>query len=394
MSSKLKANHSFIPRKRIIKNKTESEYISKRNKMRIASIDTSYQVPKNLEMRFAYRMPGDIYIDDHLPCSNKSIGLLVDFKKYKKILTVIHEKNTQIIKCQLMDNCNFFPPVQLLIYRLQSLGDANAYSLCKTVQMISEFKNSLQNMKKTSSIKEIQERSSYKNFLKNNENLEKELSEKYPIIFWKGSNFENLSVHRVFEIGFNHKIIKILGESIHNFAFKLMKKGIPNFLFTEGDYFQTFNGILKNVFFPKESEENLSIFLKSFNKKIRSRMITMTNKFNEDNFSEVFLIEVFEINKLDLGRIDLNLENNYKSMPDNIILNKMEEMNVIVENNAFFDGNTKWIKIDLNFLNKNFLKFFYFFFKKKKDKIKNNFMRDNTCYFKFKTLHIANFIIM
>lgn len=244
-----------------------------------------------------------------------------------------------------MDNCNFFPPLQLLIYRLQSLGDATAYNLSKTVQIISDIKNSLKTMKRTNSIKEIQDRPTYQMFLKKNETLLNEFSEKYPIIFWRGSNFENPSVHRICQMGFNHQIIKIMGESIENFVIKLMKTGIPNFLIVEENYFQILNKILINVFLPQLSDGNLdlSYYIKSSNTKLRSRMITLTNKFDEDDFSEVFLLEAFEINKFDLSFVDLIKQRQLKIMPEKTFWNRKEGMNVILEEDACKDGNTKWI---------------------------------------------------
>lgn len=318
----------------------------KRKKLCARNIQLIVNPPKNLEMRFVYRMPGDVYIQDHFPVGNILVSVLKDLKIFKKVINVFHDTNKKIVGCEMIDNYKYAPPIQLLIHRLKSLGELNAYNLSQTIEQIVEFKNILKKKRisKKFKIDEIYERPSYKEFLKKNEELMNKYNEEYPIIVWHRSNFDDRTITRAFHAGLNYKILNIMGEEINNFAYKLMKKGMPECLYVERDYLPTLNHILNSIFYGKNNEDNFDYFFKTKNSKFKAQRMAITNKFEEDNFTEVFLIEIFKIENEDFKLSDESLIHKHEEPTIDNFLKIHKDLNIILENDSMKEGNIRMIQ--------------------------------------------------
>lgn len=318
----------------------------KRKKLCTRNIKFIINPPKNLEMRFVYRMPGDVYIQDHFSIGNNLVSIFKDLRIFKKVISVFHDTNKKIVGCYMIDNYKYVPPIQLLIHRLQSLGESDAYNLSKTIEQIVELKNILKRKKisKKFMIDEIYERPSYKEFLNKNEELINKYNEEYPIIIWHRSNFDDLTITRAFNAGLNYKILMIIGEDINNFAYKLMKKGIPECLYVERDYLPTLNHILNSIFYAKNNEDNFDYFFKTKNSKLRAQRMAIANKFEEDNFTEVFLIEIFKIEENDFKFKNESLLRKNEEATIDSFLKIHKDLNIILENDSMKEGNIKMIQ--------------------------------------------------
>lgn len=328
-----------LSKKKIYKLKQESNATQKSKfpKLEIKCVKLIANPKKNLGIRFVYRMPADILINDDFP-NNEVIDILGNFRKFKKIVSVAHEKNKKIFFCQVVNNYEFSPPYQLLIYRLQSLGNINAYNLSKTVENVIEMSKNKNKIEECCTVEQICQRPSYKNFLKENERILKEYSENYPIIIWRESNFDNISNENIYQVGFNHQFLNLIGEEMKNFGMKLLKKGVPECLYVENNYFQLADYTLKNVFFqnfPKEKGENIELSFIIKNKKLRSQRIGVLNKFEEDHFSERLFIETFRVDQKKLESLILNSKTQQENDNHEPIINTPDqEMNVFLENDS------------------------------------------------------------
>ena len=307
-------------------------------KLAIKCVRLIVHPPRNLGIRFVYRMPGDILLNDDFP-NSEMIDILGNFRKFKKILSVSHDKDQKLFFCQVVNNYESSPSYQLLIYRLQSLGNINAYNLSKTVENVVGLKKNIDRIEECYTVEQICQKPSYKYFLKENLKILKKYSENYPIIMWKGSNFDSISNDNIYQVGFNYHFLNLIGEEIKNFGMKLLKKGVPKCLYAENNYFQIADYTLKNVFFPnfpKEKGENIDFLFKIRNKKINSQRIGFLNKFEEGHFHELLFIETFRVEKKCLESFALNskIEQEY-DYNEQVIKAPDQKMNVFLENDSY-----------------------------------------------------------
>lgn len=179
---------------------------------------------KNPRIAFSYRMPSDIYINDSFQNENKYIDILKSLNDFKKIVQVFHEKDQKLIGCHIIDRQMMIPPIQMLIQRLQTLADKNAYDLSLTIKKIVKKMDGLKKMKKKPCLESIIKLESYKNFLKKNEELVNKYSENIPIMICRASNIDEISAQKVFQISFNYKFVNLIGDNIQEFLHKLIKR--------------------------------------------------------------------------------------------------------------------------------------------------------------------------
>ena len=297
---------------------------------------------KIIGLRFFYRFPGDILLeDDFFSC--KLLEVFSTFRKCKKIMNVFEEKNKQIIGSQIVNYYDCQPPFQLLVCRLQSLGDIFAYNLSKTIERIIEFFKNIVILKRNLRPEEICMRPSYNKFLQDNEKLLEENCERYPLIVWRASNFENAYNENICEVSFNYQFLNLIGEEIKTFPIKLLKKGIPTCLYVEKSYFQTLDMTLNDIFFQKKGEEEINFFTYAGDEKIKMQKINIINRFQEDSYHECFLIQTFKIKQTNLCSLGFNLQKPlyYKEIMANNKSN--QNLNVFLEKDNFTEGKIKLI---------------------------------------------------
>ena len=299
--------------------------------------------PKNIDFKFAYKLPGDIYIEDHVPESKKFLGLLSKLNNFKKIISVYHDKEQKLIGCHLIDCETYSPPLGLLVHRLQTLGNTQAYKLSLTIENIIKKLNGLKHLKKNPSFENLLEKESYKYFLKKSHDLISEFTQKYPIIMCRGSNLQDLLSQPVFQISFNYNFLSIIGEEVKNFPLKLLKKGLPDCLWLENNYFENLNEILHHIFFPSQKETVLQYLIRNNDgKEVKSVPKSYVIKFEEDFYTEVCVVEVYEIEKdsQNLIKPDQNLNCFQKEIS---IFDKFDNLNLILDINSLQESSIKWI---------------------------------------------------
>lgn len=312
-------------------------------KMRLPKIHLIENPKNNPRIIFSYRMPSDIFITDSFQTENKYIDIFQSFNDFKKISNVFHEKDQKLIGCILVDRQMFVPPIQLLIQRLQTLGDKNAYDLSLTIGLIVKKMNGLKKIKKNIDLESIFRMESYEKFLNGNNELVHRFSENLPIMICRASNIDDISAQRVFQINFNYNFVYLIGDNIRGFLYKLMKKGLPNGICIDKDYFQTLNHILIHVFFPPENKEILQYIITTKNKNIKVNPTSYINQFEESNYKEIFAVEVYDINESDMKMIKWDkLETEAKQRCN--FLNKEENFNLILEKNMSDVHTIEWFK--------------------------------------------------
>lgn len=332
-----------------LKIKKKRNLVSKKqtSKIRLKALNVKVLAnpPKNLDFKFAYKLPGDIYIDDHVPIDKKFLGLLNKLNSFKKIMNVYHDQENKLIGCHFIDCDTYSPPLELLVYRLQTLGNAQAYILSTTIEKILNKIRGLKHLKRNSSYQKLFEKDSYQSFLKKSQELISKFTHKYPIIMCRGSNFENLLAHSVFQMSFNYNFLSIIGEEINYFPLKLLKKGLPDCLWLERNYFEALNEILDHLFFPSQKEVALQYLIRNNEGKElksvpRSHIIT----FEEDLFTEICLLEVYEIDKKDQILIKSDSDKNKSNLQkETSNFDKFDSLNLILDKNRLQESSLKWI---------------------------------------------------
>ena len=326
-------------------------------KLREAKIKILHTPPRMIAFSFSYRIPGDIYIDDHMPNTEIFECMMCKLKHFKKISYAFHDREKQIIGCEVSDIGKPGPPIELLISRLQTLGNIHAYHLSITIEKVVTGMNQLAKAQCETKNERITDKESYKQFLKQSEILIQTLSSKGPIVICRGSNSDDFLFHPLIQIAFNYEFINLTGEDIESFALRLLKKGIPECIWIDRDYFQTLDIIVNQVFFCSQLEERIGYIIQSRIKRIRTQSTPYVVKFNDNNYSELFLIEALEINSNDLLKIKCKPQGSSMkgiAKQDGHYITNMTSFNLILENNGFHKEESSMIKSYYPNLNINY----------------------------------------
>ena len=120
------------------KNSLEKKKICKK-KLKIFIVNP----PKFLQPLKYLRLMGDIPITDDFTSSKleKSLVLTQYFQEFKKVNQVYFDKKLDVISAKVESTSNFFPPLGLIIDRLMSLNDLNAFQLAQTIMKYSTIVN-------------------------------------------------------------------------------------------------------------------------------------------------------------------------------------------------------------------------------------------------------------
>lgn len=269
-------------------------------------------------------------------------------KDIKKVVSFSHDKEFGFITCNLLDNQMHRPPIKLLIDRLKSLGDLNAYNLSKTLDELLHFKNKeKKQFKKRKEIENIFEKPSYQDYLERIEKVLKQFVQKFPLIFWRDSNFEDQSEFQLIQMGFNHCLIESIGYDPQIFGLRLLKKGLPDLLWIKHDYYKLMNQLIKTMFLSNKDEGFPEFFLKTETNYIATKHKDYyVDKFEEEGFVEISVIEILDINEKDAKLIKPEVTD-FVEKKDNTQSNSIEKYHnhhLLIDNDNFKQDSIKWIK--------------------------------------------------
>lgn len=301
---------------------------------------------KSLEMNYCYKI-GDVHIYDKLP-DNNFTSLMTGLQNIKKVVSFTNDQEYGFITCNMLDNQINHPPVKLLIERLKTLGDIDAYYLSESLNKILHIKNAeKKEIKRRKDIENIFERQSYKDYLERTENFLKQFALKYPLIMWRNSNFENQIEFELFQMGFNHILIESLGYEPQVFGMRLLKKGLPDLLWIKKEYFKIMNQLVKSIFLYNRDEGFPEFFLKTETNYIATKHRDyFINKFEEEGFAEISAIEVLDINEKDSKLIKTDINNLTEKIyrPQLNQIEKYQNHHLLLENDNFKQETIQWIK--------------------------------------------------
>lgn len=320
----------------------------KLKKLSFHNFQTLFSPEKVLDEKYYFKLC-DVYIYDHIP-EEEFTSLTTGMKVRKKVVSFFDEKENNLITCNLLDNLEIFPPIKLLIHRLQSLGDLHAYELSKTLENILRKKNlEKKPRKKSAEVENIFSRPSYRDYLEKTDKLVKQFTYEFPIIFWRHSNFEFQYDFQLIQMGFNYKLIEIMGNDPKNFGIKLLKKGLPELIWVKRDYFQMINHIIRLIFFPNQQEEFPEFFIKTKASYIKTKnQCYYGSKFEEDDYVELSVIEVLNFYEKDYLNIFKTNSSDYVQekyeIQSNKIRNNEKNRNLFIKDNNFKLETIKWIK--------------------------------------------------
>ena len=301
-----------------------------------------YHPQKTIRMIVYYRIPGDMHIAEH-NSSLHSYNMMKDVNEVKKIVSIFNEKDANLIGCNLVNTLEYSPPLGLLIHRLQSLGDTNAYELSKTVESVSNIISSLKtNMKPRKNI-DILSRPSFQAFMKKNLETTKELSEKYPLMVYQHNNFEEFFDHRLTQLSYSYKLINMLGHDIDGFILKLKNHRLPECVWMDGEFFNIMDQILKSIFFPGCKLNTPTFRIKKNGSFFRPQQKYIINRFEEDDYMYSFYIHIICLEENELDSLKIG---NRKKKENGVSLSVSEvkqNISLMIEENCFKKDTLKWV---------------------------------------------------
>lgn len=323
----------------------------------------NYNPEKKLNLIIYYKLPGDIFIPERNLCL-QSYNFMEDVKNIKKILSIEHDKQYNLVSCNLISIPGYVPPLELLVCRLQSLGDQAAYNLSKTVEsIITIMKHSKNEGKNRIPLQRILEKPSYNLFLQSSYELFKKLGEKFAIIIYRQSNFNDFNDHSAFQISYNDKMIQLLGNSVTSFIRRLQKQGLPECVWMDKEYFSTMHQLIRLFFFSETENFSPKLQIKRDGEFLDHKLQVIALKFEEDFYRETFYIQIIEVNDNTLF-LNKSVFDEKKEMQSLSVSQRSRNYSLLVERNNFMEDTLKWIRV--SYPNINILMI-------ESEEIKNNF---------------------
>jgi len=221
--------------------------------------------------------------------NNEVSGILSIQNQFKKIQEVIIDNCMELVNTKLENLPTENANVDLITKKLKSLGNSDAFILAETLKKFELVfqKSPIQNIKETFNEKKLKNNKEYQMFsLQNIENLKK-LS-KTPCMTWKmKSSVADSKRLEITEIGFNYKFIEYVSEHRSNFVDFLIKKGFPDCIHTQENYFKFINIMVNKTFLQnKIKESDLNCFLTSNHlPKLAAKLKFEMNCFQTENYA-------------------------------------------------------------------------------------------------------------
>ena len=309
------------------------------------SVQTLAKPQRAIPIKFLYKLPGELYLSDKFPNNDRIKGFMSNHNYFKRLISLNNDHHMQLINCRLIDYQCFQPPIAMLIQRLQTIGNMDAYNLSLTLGLIHSVLTNFQKLRKPINIDLLTQTEAYQNFLCQNEKLVNKQS-KYPHVVWKSSNQEDVNCLKTFEIAFNYKFINLMGFNNEDFIQNLLKNGLPECFSIEGSFFKIFNWILNLSFLNRQIQENFQYTIKTNWKDLKVKNIEIVNKFENEDYFEIFIVQSFEINQEDSKMLTTRISKNASINASYEVnrIDKTKQYNLIVESDYFREDIKKWLK--------------------------------------------------
>lgn len=251
-----KKDRQFIYKKKLPRALLAPNSKRKYLKRHPANFDLKMKVPNYIEPIEFYLLPLDIILYDlqGIKRQKDMHSYFEGVNHFKKVTHVDYDSTSKLLCCFLESRAAESPPVDLLIERLFSLGDKDAFDLGNKIknlvqnvqykeQMIRKLKGGScekveENKEKTKEDEEIR----LKFFEKVKEEMKK--NDSLPLITFH-YHFDSQSQRfELYEIAMNSKILDFLcdkSEDLDSFILSLMKNGFPDVFFMHGNIFKGFS---------------------------------------------------------------------------------------------------------------------------------------------------------
>ena len=255
---------------------------------------------KFLPIFFNHRLEGDLLLYDHAVLNEKGEvrGLLSNFNSCKQISSVTFDHSTGVTSCKTTTNENkIFTPFQMMVQRLKSQGDVNAYKLSQRIKRMGDF---ITNTRKTiiedSNIIPIPRGDQrYKHYQDTVKATLHKFSDE-AIVGFQFKFSKKCNDFEVTEISFNETfLLKVGFERYEEFVNSLLKRGFPDVIFIEENYHNWYSRMVNNSFLhmidPRTQKEPMNILLQGAenSRELHEMNVEMIN-VEIDGFFEIMMI--------------------------------------------------------------------------------------------------------
>ena len=211
------------------------------------NIELKIKVPHFLQPIEFYILPFDIIIYDLQGCKREKEkhSFFEALNHFKKPIQIIYEEESKCLLFYLENQgSQSIAHSKLLVDRLMSLGDNDAYELSLRVNNFINNQFMTQVLSNTEEEKEnmiMKNENNYQNFL---HNIENEIGKRtfYPLLIHKYHINKNSEKVELYQLGFNEKMSEFIKEdNYQKLTLDILQNGFPEFLFMEGNIFKQFS---------------------------------------------------------------------------------------------------------------------------------------------------------
>jgi len=248
---------------------------------------------------------GDIPIIDDLKdllsLEGKELFIAESLNEYKKVINVSFNKELNIISAMVESVDSEFAPLPLIIDRLKSLNDKDAYELAQTVEKYSKI------VKNCTPPFEISESPPLKNqmyldFCGKIKDFYQSNSE-IPMLALKCQFKKRSRALEITQLDFNKSLTMLLENSVEDFSLKAFESCIPKFMVMDMNYYEFFNILLHNCTVSKVQNSpdfpmSLIVIMKN-QRHIKMRVKVDMDYFISPIYSEIFISFRFIYDKPD-----------------------------------------------------------------------------------------------
>lgn len=340
----------FFNLKSILKNKYSS----------IISLEVeNFKFCKEITTYNCYNIDGGLPITDHLISTPKRANrsIISEFNSFKKIVSVVYDKDLSIFSIALdYSPCNR-APINLLISRLQSLNNKEAYQLAQNIltqdKLVEEFKimhpPTCCIEKSLLFFDPFQIPSSTdQDYKKHNIAIQKacEKYKDFPFVAYRSRRNNVTNQIALVGMEINKTFVDILGYEENKFIHRILKRGFPP-MFNDKNDIQGLNEILQSLIgFNLKKEVEVKYEIKSekygnFPAVSKKEYVS----FMKESFLEFFTLEYFIIDEIYKIRIEEKKAQEKAAKESTCNLqSKTANSSLIVENLPFRNDSVQMLK--------------------------------------------------
>lgn len=228
-------------------------------------------------------------------------GLLSNYNSCKRICAASFDSINREVLAQIQPYEDFpITPFDLIIQRLQSQGDTEAYKLSQRVKGLAEYiEKNRAVVSDFAGIKYIKTHPFYKDYQKKiKDSFDKHINE--PILSFLFKFSKKTNNLEATEIGFNEAFLTKIGfDSYEDCCKSLLKQGFPDVIFIDENYHNWCSRMISNSFIllldPRTRKEPMNICLKGPNEaKIQYEMSVEMHKVEIDGYLEIKMLLIMK----------------------------------------------------------------------------------------------------